>query len=166
LHKGLTNRAKSAITNLDFIRKELTTMKQLTKKFSTIVAAFVFAFVALALPVTLASPVGAVATCNESDLSAQSGINCAQGNGTPTTLFGSGSIFTTIVNVLLFIIGAICVIMLIYGGIRYTTSGGNAANVTAAKNTIMYAIIGLVIAFLAFAIVNWVLGAITPAGTV
>jgi len=49
------------------------------------------------------------------------------------------------------------VIMLIWGGIRYTTSAGNSANVTAAKNTIMYAIIGLIIAFLAFAIVNWVL---------
>jgi hypothetical protein len=76
----------------------------------------------------------------------------------PDTLFGEGSIFTTVVNVMLFIIGAISVIMLIFGGIRYTTSAGNAAAVTAAKNTIMYAIIGLVVAFLAFAVVNWVLG--------
>jgi hypothetical protein len=93
----------------------------------------------------------------------QDGINSAKGDGVPGQLFGDGSIFTTVVNVLLFIIGAICVIMLIWGGIRYTTSAGNSASVTAAKNTIMYAIIGLVIAFLAFAIVNWVLGAITPA---
>ena len=46
--------------------------------------------------------------------------------------------------------------MLIYGGIRYTTSGGNANSVTAAKNTIMYSIIGLVVAILAFAVVQFV----------
>ena len=91
----------------------------------------------------------------------QGGVDAANPGNVPTELFGgSDSIFTTIVNVLLFLIGAISVIMLIFGGIRYTISGGDAGNVTAAKNTIMYAIIGLVVAFLAFAIVNWVLGAL------
>ena len=140
-------------------------MNLLTKKTLTgYVAAFVFALAALLVPVVPAH----AANCDTSNISdgtnaAQNGVNCAQGAGTPTTLFGGqGSIFTTVVNVLLFIIGAICVIMLIWGGIRYTTSAGNSSSVTAAKNTIMYAIIGLVIAFLAYAIVNWVLGAITP----
>jgi hypothetical protein len=99
------------------------------------------------------------------DVSAQSsiqeGINSSKGTGVPEELFGDGSIFTTIVNILLFIIGAISVIMLIIGGIRYTVSGGDAAAVTGAKNTILYAIIGLVVAFLAFAVVNWVLGSLT-----
>lgn len=127
------------------------------KKLTVVVAAFVFAIAALVVPVAPANAQNSV----------QDGINSAKGSGVPDTLFGDGSIFTTIVNVMLFIIGAICVIMLIYGGIRYTTSGGNSASVTAAKNTIMYAIIGLIIAFLAFAVVNWVLGAITPgSGTV
>ena len=136
-------------------------MKLFSKKTLTgAVAAMVFALVAVFVPIT---PVNA-ATCNENDFNISNGINCAQGEGTPAQLFGGeGSIFTLVVNVLLFIIGAICVIMLIWGGIRYTTSAGNAASVTAAKNTIMYAIIGMVIAFLAFAIVNWVLGAIDPA---
>jgi multisubunit Na+/H+ antiporter MnhB subunit len=89
------------------------------------------------------------------------GISAANPGNVPTLLFGTNSIFTTIVNVLLFVIGAISVIMLIIGGIRYTISAGDSGNVTAAKNTIMYAIIGLVIAFLAYAIVNWVLTAIT-----
>src|SRR4051812_33519583 len=80
------------------------------------------------------------------------GISEANPNpGTNTTLFGPDSIFTTIVNVLLYLIGAISVIMLIIGGVRYTISAGDSGNVTAAKNTIMYAIIGLVIAFLAYA---------------
>ena len=130
--------------------------KSIIKKFGLVVAAF--ALVATTLFVPVAS-VGAVSGGN----SAQNGINSAKGDGVPSTLFGDGSIFTTVVNILLFIIGAICVIMLIWGGIRYTTSAGNAASVTAAKNTIMYAIIGLIIAFLAFAIVNWVLGEVGKA---
>lgn len=129
------------------------------KTLSLAVLAVAFAFVAVFVPVSPAS----AADCDASSLSISSGVDCAQGEGTPSTLIGGdGSIFNTIVNVLLFIIGAISVIMLIWGGIRYTTSAGNANNVTAAKNTIMYAIIGLIFAFLAFAIVNWVLVALTP----
>lgn len=128
------------------------------KKVTSIVAAFIFAFAALALPVAVPSGLASAQTCDDDTYTIENGVNCAQGEGTPSQLFGGeGSIFTVVVNVLLFIIGAICVIMLIWGGIRYTTSAGNSANVTAAKNTIMYAIIGLIIAFLAFAIVNWVL---------
>lgn len=135
-------------------------MKIINKKFVSIVAAFAFVATALFVP---AVPTNAA--CGDVSGGVQSGINCGNNGTVPTTLFGGGdSIFTTIVNVLLFIIGAICVIMLIWGGIRYTTSAGNSASVTAAKNTIMYAIIGLVIAFLAFALVNWVLAAITPGG--
>lgn len=93
------------------------------------------------------------------------GVECANpGNDVPQTLFdpNGGGIFNVIINVLLFIIGAISVVMLIIGGVRYTLSGGNGDAVKDAKNTIMYAIIGLVIAFLAFAIVNWVLSALMP----
>lgn len=135
-------------------------MNVITKKTLTgIFAAFVFALVAVFAPV---APTASAAECGTAAQGIQAGINCAEGEGVPTTLFGgSDSIFTTVVNVLLFLIGAISVIMLIYGGIRYTTSGGNSASVTAAKNTIMYAIIGLIVAFLAFAVVNWVLSAVS-----
>lgn len=68
-----------------------------------------------------------------------------------------GDIVGIVVNVLLFVVGLVSVIMIIVGGIRFTTSGGNASSVTAAKNTILYAVIGLIIATLAFAIVNWLL---------
>lgn len=130
------------------------------KKLTVVFAAFALIATTLFVPVV---PVSAADPCTDNNFTAQNGINCAKGTGTPDELFGGEtSIFTTIVNVLLFIIGAICVIMLIWGGIRYTTSAGNAASVTAAKNTIMYAIIGLIIAFLAFALVNWVLTAINP----
>lgn len=83
-----------------------------------------------------------------------SGANCSGQTG---KLFGEGGIFTIITNTLLFIIGAISVIMIIYGGIRYTISGGNATSVTAAKNTILYAVVGLVVAIMAYAVVNFVI---------
>ena len=86
------------------------------------------------------------------------GVESAAGDDVPESLTGGDGIFRTVANVLLFIIGGVSVIMLIYGGIRYTTSGGNANSVTTAKNTIMYAVIGLIIAILAYAIVNFVMG--------
>lgn len=82
---------------------------------------------------------------------------CAQGKDQPSTLFGDGGIFQIVTNVLLFVIGAVSVIMLIIGGIRYTISQGDQAAVTSAKNTILYAIIGLVVAILAYAAVNFVI---------
>lgn len=98
------------------------------------------------------------------DFNIQSGVNTAHGASQPTELFGTAGIFTTIVNILLFIIGALSVIMLIIGGIRYTVSGGNASAVTAAKNTIIYAIVGIIVAVLAFAIINFILGTIAVGG--
>ena len=88
------------------------------------------------------------------------------GNGTVDSICASKNdniktIIKNIVNILLYLVGALAVIMLIVGGIRYTTSAGNSANVTAAKNTIMYALIGLVISILAYVIVNFVILAVT-----
>ena len=94
------------------------------------------------------------------------GVNAAKGDGTPTELLGDAGVLTTITNILLFVVGALSVIMLIIGGLRYVISGGNASAVTAAKNTILYAIVGLVVAFLAYAAINFVLGAVTPGGGV
>lgn len=62
-----------------------------------------------------------------------------------------------VINILLFVVGAGAVIMLIIGAIRYVVSGGDQQAVAGAKNTILYAIIGIVVAVLAFAIVNFVL---------
>jgi hypothetical protein len=104
--------------------------------------------------------------------SLQSGANAAKGADTNACLFTNNKdkgtpgacqsgLFTNIVNALLFIIGAVSVIMIIYGGIRYTISGGEAKNVTAAKDTIIYSIVGLVVAILAYAIVNFVITNLT-----
>ena len=72
-----------------------------------------------------------------------------------------GKLIRTIINVLSVVIGAIAVIMIIIGGFRYITSGGNDTSVTAAKNTILYAIIGLVVVALAQIIVRFTLSKLT-----
>ncbi len=66
-----------------------------------------------------------------------------------------------IVNLLSAIVGIVAVIMIIVGGFRYITSGGNDTSVTSAKNTILYAIIGLVVVALAQLIVRFTLSKLT-----
>lgn len=66
------------------------------------------------------------------------------------------NLIKNVVNVLLFIVGVAAVIMIIIGGLRYVTSSGDQSQVTAAKNTILYSVVGLVVAALAYAIVNFV----------
>jgi hypothetical protein len=63
-----------------------------------------------------------------------------------------------IVNILLYVLGAISVIMIIVGGIMFATSAGDSGAVTKAKNTVLYSVIGLIVAFLSYAIINWVIG--------
>jgi hypothetical protein len=117
---------------------------------------------ALALSLGVLAPVTPVGALGISD-----GAGSAKGDDQSDCLFGTEAsctdepIFKTITNVLLFIIGAISVIMLIIGGIRYTVSGGDSGAVTSAKNTILYAIVGIIVAILAFAVVNWVIGSFT-----
>jgi ABC-type Fe3+ transport system permease subunit len=65
-----------------------------------------------------------------------------------------------IVNTLLYLLAAVSVVVIIIAGITYTTSGGDSALVTKAKNTLLYAVVGLVVAILAYAIVNYVISAI------
>ncbi len=102
-----------------------------------------------------ATPVFAAA-CDTTGLSITEGAKCSQGNEQATNLFGDGGIFETVTNILLFLVGAVSVIMLIIGGIRYVVSGGDQSAVTSAKNTILYAIVGIVVAFLAYAAVQFV----------
>ena len=92
--------------------------------------------------------------------SLQDGAQAAQCDGCPANLFGDTGVFRQVTNAILYIVGIIAVIMLIIGGIRYVISGGDSKKVTDAKNTVLYAIIGLVICFLAFAIVNFVINAL------
>jgi beta-lactamase regulating signal transducer with metallopeptidase domain len=89
----------------------------------------------------------------------QSNINnglCAGSNGNFTGTNGAtcnsqaaedsaNTLITNVINILSVVVGVIAVIMIIYAGLRYVTSGGREDAVKGAKNTILYAIIGLVI---------------------
>ena len=93
-----------------------------------------------------------------------SDTTCQAGGGNSgSTAFGS--IISTVITVFSVIVGGVSVIMIIVGGFRYIISGGNDSSVAGAKNTIIYALIGLVIVALAQIIVHFVLSkALTAAG--
>jgi len=92
----------------------------------------------------------------------EAGVLAAHSENQPESLFGLNGIFTTISNLLLFTIGALSVLMIIVGGIRYVLSAGKEASVTKAKNTVLYAIIGLIVALLSYAVINFVLDTLIP----
>lgn len=123
--------------------------KEKIKRFAIIVA---LVFGVIAVP---AAPAGAINVFKDTA--------CTEGTKDTTLCAGTkdggdtiNPLIQSIVNVLLFAIGTVSVIMIIVGGIRYTTSNGDASKVTSAKNTILYSVIGLVVALLAFGIVNFV----------
>jgi hypothetical protein len=76
--------------------------------------------------------------------------------GCPTSTVDS--LVDDVINIFSWVVGVVSVIMIIFGGFKYITSGGDAGKVTSAKNTILYALVGLVIAALAQVIVLFVLG--------
>ena len=102
----------------------------------------------------------APAASAEDNFTLTNGVNSAKGDGVSETASDPQTLVKQFVNIFLFAVGALSVIMLIWGGIRYTTSAGDSNKVTAAKNTVLYAIVGLVVAILAYAIVNMVISKI------
>jgi hypothetical protein len=71
------------------------------------------------------------------------------------------SFITTIINIFSVVVGVVAVIMIIIGGFKYITSGGDSGNVTGAKNTILFAVVGLIIVALAQFLVRFVLSKVT-----
>lgn len=92
----------------------------------------------------------------------EEGANAARGDGMPANLVGADGIINKVTDILLYVVGFIAVLMLIWGGVRYIISGGDSKKITDAKNTILYALLGLVIAFISYAIVHYILSLITP----
>lgn len=82
--------------------------------------------------------------------------NGSQVCGNKGSTNGLFAIIKNVINVLLYASGIIAIIMIIIGGINYTLSSGDNAKVASAKNTVLYAVVGLIVAAMAFAIVNFV----------
>ena len=98
-------------------------------------------------------------------LTVSEGAEAARAEGMPAELVGPDGVITQFTSIALYVVGFISVIMLIWGGLRYILSGGDSKKITDAKNTILYALLGLVIAFFAYAIVHFVpntIGATPP----
>src|SRR6266550_2179535 len=106
--------------------------------------------VGFVLPQSAAAAVPVFQSCSANPGSAI----CA---GTSDRLFGPNSIWNKIINTIIFAGGAIAILMIVIGGIRYTLSGGDQGGINSAKNTILYAVVGLVVSVSAYAIVNFVL---------
>lgn len=119
-------------------------------KKSVIIAAIVALFGIAVTTVEPAQAINVFPTCGADPSSAV----CS---ATSDKLFGAGSIWNRILTTFTYIIGAVSVLMIIIGGIRYVTSNGDQSAITSAKNTILYAVIGLIVAILAYAIVSFVI---------
>lgn len=102
----------------------------------------------------MALGVAAVVPSGEAYAQVTDGLKIVEGSTVSKTT--ANDLIQSIINLLLTAIAIVSVIMLIIGGFKYTTSNGDANQVTAAKNTIMYSIIGLVVAIFAYAIVDFV----------
>jgi len=110
--------------------------------------------VVVPLTVSACSP-GVVSNVAAGASSASGGtVDC-----TPSTVSNQSieNIARDIVTIFSIVVGAVSVIMIIYGGFRYITSGGDSGRVGNAKNTLIYAVIGLVVVALAQLIVQFVL---------
>jgi len=66
-------------------------------------------------------------------------------------------IVAAVINILSTVIGIAAVIMIIVAGFKYITSGGDAGNVSSAKNTLVYALVGIAVAVLAQFLVHFVI---------
>ena len=70
---------------------------------------------------------------------------------------GDKGLIKTVVNVLLWAVGALSVIMIIFSGFRYITSAGDTSKTKSAQSTLIYSVVGLIVAIMAWAIVNMVI---------
>lgn len=123
----------------------------------------------------MAAPLAVASTVSALDQGSINGNLCAGSNGdlsgTPNNNNCSSAaptnsvshLITVAINILSAVVGIIAVIMIIVAGLRYVTSGGKEGGVKGAKNTILYAIIGLVVVALAQLIVHFVLNQTTTA---
>lgn len=65
------------------------------------------------------------------------------------------NVVVRLINYALFFIGALALVFVIYGGVLYITSGGDSDKTTKARNTLMYAVLGIIVVVVSYAIVNW-----------
>ncbi|MBW3568755.1 pilin [Candidatus Parcubacteria bacterium] len=102
---------------------------------------------------------------NKRSCQTRSGVSTTKGgklcDGQACSDRALNNLIRQVVNVFSIIVGVVAVIMIIYGGFRYVASGGESGNISTAKNTLIYALVGLIIVALAQVIVKFVLNRVT-----
>lgn len=132
----------------------------MNRGFAIRLKSFFFAGVLLLVVLPLAIGQPAFADCISDPTSA--GCPCALNSSSAacqdlSKSDGLPNILKNATNIVLFIAGALAVIMIIYGSIRFMTAHGNEKQVESARLIVTYSVIGLIIAILAYALVNFVL---------
>jgi len=125
------------------------------KKISMVLASCMLAIMFLVPAATVGAQDNSQAVC---DGLALTGGQCGADDPTKT---GVAKTIAVVINLLSLVVGVVAVIMIIIGGFKYIISGGDSNSISSAKNTILYAIIGLVIVALAQVIVKFVLNKVT-----
>lgn len=132
-------------------------LTSLKKKVLVITASLLMAVIPVAVPAIASAAddkIGEKLKCGATELSLDdSKTNCKVEGGTTRI----NNLISDAINILSIVVGIIAVIMIVVGGFKYVTSGGDSSNITSAKNTIIYAIIGLVFVALAQFLVQFVL---------
>ena len=105
-----------------------------------------------------------VSVLSTTSLSGSVSAQVSKGIDTATTsemkgksIDGDDGLIKTVVNVLLWAVGILSVIMIIFSGLRYITSAGDASKTKSAQSTLTYSVVGLIVAIMAYAIVNMVI---------
>ena len=105
-----------------------------------------------------------VSVLSTASLPGSASAQVSEGINTATTsemkgksIDGKDGLIKTVVNVLLWAVGILSVIMIIFSGFRYITSAGDASKTKSAQSTLIYSVVGLIVAIMAYAIVNMVI---------
>ena len=105
-----------------------------------------------------------VSVLSTASLSGSVSAQVSKGIDTATTsemkgksIDGDKGLIKTVVNVLLWAVGVLSVIMIIFSGFRYITSAGDTSKTKSAQSTLIYSVVGLIVAIMAWAIVNMVI---------
>lgn len=87
-----------------------------------------------------------------------SGINAATTNEMKNKqIDGANGVIRVISNILIWVVGIVAVIMIVWSGLKYMTAAGDSSKLASAKSSLIYAIVGLIVAIMAYAIVNFIM---------
>jgi hypothetical protein len=123
-------------------------IRVLTASLIGLVVAFIFSF---------AGQNHASALFSNASAQACAGVNAPSSSTTCADETTSiGSLVNTVINIISWIVGIAAILMVIVGGFRYVVSGGDSTATSSARNTILYALVGLAIAVIAQVLIHFV----------